>query len=396
MPWQEKYRPKKVSEIIGQEEAKHKLVDFIKNFKQQTKKSLLLYGNPGSGKTSLVHAIANSLNLETMELNASDFRNKDQIQEIIGKAIGQQSLFCKSKIILIDELEGISGHEDRGGIQELLRLIETTTYPIIMTCVDPYHEKLRKIKSSSINLEIKTLSVGDLIKILYKIAEKENILIEPELLKELAIKTKSDARAAINDLEVLSILKRKITKNDLDLLDSREKDETIFNALKKVLQTRDSRKSFDQVQNHDLDNIFLWIDENLPLEYKGIELTQAYEMLSLADMYRGRIMRRQHWRFLAYIYDFITQGISIAKAQDKISMIKYKMPSRILKIWMIKQKQLQRKAIAEKLAKKIHTSKKQAQEDLEYLRIALKTPKQINSLAQELRLEEKEVEWLRP
>jgi replication factor C large subunit len=395
MTWQEKYRPKKVSEIIGQEEAKHKISDFIKNFKQQDKKSLLLYGAPGSGKTSIVHAIANTLNLEIIELNASDFRNKEQIQEIIGNAICQQSLFCKSKIILIDELEGVSGHEDRGGIQELLRLIETTTYPIIMTCVDPYHEKLRKIKSNSINVELKQLSIGDLIKILYNLSESENIKIEPELIKELALKTKGDARAAINDLQVLSILGRKITRNDLDLLDSREKDETIFNALKKVLQTRDSRGAFDQVQNHDYEDIFLWLDENLPLEYKGIELEKAYEMLSLADLYKGRIIRRQHWRFLAYIFDFITQGIAISKTQEKISLIKYKMPSRILKIWMIKQKQAQRKSIAEKLAKKIHTSKNQAEEDLEYLKIALKTPNQICSFAKELKLEEKEIDWLK-
>lgn len=395
MPWQEKYRPKKTSEIIGQEEAKKKLIDFIKNFKKQDKRSLLLYGKPGSGKTSLIHAIANDLNLEIMELNASDFRNKEQIHEIIGQALRQQSLFCKSKIILIDELEGISGHEDRGGIQELLRLIETTTYPIIMTCVDPYLEKLRKVKSSSINLEIKPLTIGDIIKILYKICEKEKINIEPELIKELAIKTKADARAAINDLQVLSISKRKVTKNDVDMLDSREKDETIFEALKKVLTTRQSRGAFNQVQNHDYEDIFLWLDENLPLEYKGIELEKAYEMLSLADLYRGRIIRRQHWRFLAYVFDFLTQGISASKNHEKISVIKYKMPSRLLKIWMIKQKQAQRKAISEKLAKVIHASKKQAQDDLDYLRIALKTSKQINSFAQELKLEEKEVEWLK-
>ncbi len=395
MMWQEKYRPKTLKEFIGQEEIKKKVLDFIKNYKQQRKKALLLYGSPGTGKTSLIYIIAKELNLEILELNASDFRNKEQIQLIIGNAIKQQSLFSKGKIILVDELEGISGHEDRGGIQELLRLIETTSYPIILTCIDPWHEKLRKIKSSSINLEMNPLLIGDLIKILYKISQQENIEVEPSILKEIAIKAKLDARACINDLQVLSASKKKILREDLESIDSREKDIKIFEALQKVLKTRDARGAFNLVKNHDLNEITLWIDENLPLEYKGTELEKAYEMLSLADLYKGRIRKRQHWRFLAYIYDFITQGIALAKKQDKISLIKYKMPSRILKIWMIKQKQAQRKAIIEKLAKVIHVSKKTANEEFDYLQLSLITPEKINNFAKELRLEEKEIEWLR-
>jgi len=394
MTWQEKYRPKTLKEFIGQEEVKKKVLDFIKTFKQQKKRALLLYGSPGCGKTSLVYVIAKDLGLEIIELNASDFRNKEQIQLIIGNAIKQQSLFNKGKIILVDELEGISGHEDRGGIQELLRLIETTSYPLILTCIDPWHEKLRKIKSSSINIEMKPLLIGDLIKILYKISQEEDIQVEPSLLKEIAIKTRLDARACINDLQVLSANKKVILPEDLKDIDSREKDIKIFEALQKVFKTRNSRGAFDLTQ-HDLDEIILWIDENLPLEYKGNELERAYEMLSLADLYRGRIIRRQHWRFLAYIYDFITQGISLSKKQEKISLIKYKMPTRILKIWMIKQKHAQRQAIAEKLAKKIHVSKKRANEELDYLKLSLTTPKQINSFSKELKLEEKEVEWLK-
>jgi replication factor C large subunit len=394
MTWQEKYRPKSLKEFIGQEEVKKKILDFIKNFDKERKKAVLLYGSPGCGKTSLVHAIAKELNLEIVELNASDFRNKEQIQLIVGNALKQQSLFSKGKIILIDELEGISGHEDRGGIQELLRLIETTSYPIIMTCIDPWHEKLRKIKSSSLNIEMNPLSVGDLIKILYKISQKENIEIEPSLLKEIALKTKQDARACINDLQVLSANKKIILKEDVEAMDYREKDIKIFDALQKVFKTRNSRGAFDLTQ-HDIDEIILWIDENLPLEYKGNELEKAYEMLSLADLYKGRIIRRQHWRFLAYIYDFVTQGISISKKTDKISLIKYKMPSRILKIWMIKQKQAQRQAIIEKLAKKIHVSKKRANEEFDFLKLSLQTPEQINNFSKELKLEEKEVEWLK-
>jgi hypothetical protein len=62
---------------------------------------------------------------------------------------------------------------------------------------------------------------------------------------------------------------------------------------------------------------------------------------------------------------------------------------------MIKQKQAQRQAIIEKLAKKIHVSKKRANEEFDFLKLSLQTPEQINNFSKELKLEEKEVEWLK-
>jgi replication factor C large subunit len=397
--WAEKYRPKKLSEVLGHDEIKKKLLDFVQNFTYQKKKALLLSGSPGSGKTSMIYALSNELHLEIIELNASDFRNKDQIQEVIGKAIAQQSLFAKSKVILVDELEGIAGREDRGGVQELLRLIETTTYPIMMVCNDPWKESLRKVRSKSLTLEVKPLWESEIVKLLSSIASKEKVSVSSEALQEIAKITKGDARAALNDLQASSILSKKIIeKKDISFIDSREKEINIFEVMRQILKTREALGSFDQVQNLDLDDLFLWLDENIPKDYHGKELEQAYEKLSLADVYRGRIHRQQHWRFLVYISALLTQGIAISK-EEKRSQVstmftKYTPPSRILKIWMANQRKLKKKAIAEKLARITHTSKKQAMQDLDYLRVSLTTRPKRQEFAEELRLDPEEIEWL--
>ena len=83
-----------------------------KNF--PAKKGVILHGAPGTGKTSLAYAIAFELDAEILELNASDLRNKQKVAEIIGPASRQKSLFKKNKILLIDEVDGISAR-DRGG-----------------------------------------------------------------------------------------------------------------------------------------------------------------------------------------------------------------------------------------------------------------------------------------
>ncbi len=394
LPLTEKHKPK-FDEIACSQEAKSALKAFILEFQKQKKKACLLFGPSGCGKTSSIYALASQLSYEVIELNASDFRNKQEIHEIVGKASQQQSLFSKGKIILIDELEGISGNKDRGGIQEVVRLIELTSWPIVLIANDAWQQKLRPLRSKSLLIEFKKTDKTAVARALAKIAAKEKISASLEILEAIALVNNCDVRASINDLQMLAALKKPLSKLDVASLHVREKDESIFKALQTVLKSKATTNVFDNVQNMDHDDFFLWLDENIPREYSGQELVNAYEALSKADVFRGRIRRWQHWRFLVYIMALLTYGVSNAKKESRNGFTSYKPPSRILKMWLAKQKQLERLSIAEKLAKATHSSKKAAKKEIDYLKPAFNSASKIQALANELKLEEKEIEWLK-
>src|SRR3989344_495853 len=128
-PFTRKYTAKAVKDIIGQDETVARLKNFIINFRNEKKNSALIYGPSGTGKTSSVYAIANDIGYEVIEVNASEFRNAEQINLKVGNAVKQRSLFATGKIILVDEIDGLSGHQDRGGIQAIAKLMEDSTYP---------------------------------------------------------------------------------------------------------------------------------------------------------------------------------------------------------------------------------------------------------------------------
>ncbi|MCX8194054.1 MAG: replication factor C large subunit [Candidatus Pacearchaeota archaeon] len=394
LPFTEKYKPT-YDEIACSQESKSALKKFILEFQKQNKKAALLFGPSGCGKTSSVYALASQLNYEVIELNASDFRNKQNISEIIGKVSQQHSLFSRGKIVLIDELEGISGDKDKGGIPEVVRLIETTSWPIILIANDAWQEKLRPLRSKILLIEFKKCDKNGVAKALAKIASREKIQASLDVLESIAIINDCDIRASINDLQILSTLKRPLTKLDVASLHIREKDESVFKALQTILKSKATRNIFDNVQNMNEDDLFLWLDENIPREYKGEELVKAYDALSKADVFRGRIRKWQYWRFLVYVLDLLTCGVSNAKEKSHNGFTSYKPPSRILKIWLAKQKQLKKISISEKLAKATHSSKKVARQELDYLKIFFNTKQKIQAFSKELNLEPEETEWLK-
>src|SRR3989344_1538666 len=153
--WTEKYRPNKFSELKGQEEAIYKITNFLKNFneksKSKKKKAIILHGPPGTGKTTLAHISAIESKSEIFELNASDFRDRKKLEEILKPAIEQQSLISKSKkkIILVDEVDGLAVYADKGGLPELLDLIDNTTYPIFLTANNIWDKKFSKLRAKA-------------------------------------------------------------------------------------------------------------------------------------------------------------------------------------------------------------------------------------------------------
>ena len=132
------YKPS-LNEIVGQQEAIQELKNFISNFSFQNKKAILLHGPSGCGKTAACYALASSLDYEIVEMNASDLRSKIKINQIIEEAINQQSLFHKGKIILVDEIDAISGFKDKGCIEALIKLAEVTKFPILITANDVWN-----------------------------------------------------------------------------------------------------------------------------------------------------------------------------------------------------------------------------------------------------------------
>jgi replication factor C large subunit len=388
--WTEKYRPIKFSEVKGQDNLVEELKSFFSKF-PKGKKAILLQGPAGTGKTTLAHVISNEFDFEIFELNASDFRNKEQLEAKLKPASEQQSLFKKSKILLVDEVDGLSVTKDKGGIPELTALIETTKFPMIITANDIWDKKFATLRQKCKSLNLAELSYKTISLVLQEIVKKENLDIDNQILVSIAIRARGDIRAAINDLQTIASDSSK-TKNYLSL-DERNQSTDIFDAMKVVFKNMLNKETLNVYDSIDLplEKIFLWIEENIPNEYSGEELFKAYEALSIADVFRGRIRRQRHWRFLVYQNIFLSAGISIAKKAPKTGFTHYQKPTRILKIWMSNNKNKHKKTIVAKYADKIHCSKRKANKEFNMVIPILKKPE----VQKELKLSNQEIDWIK-
>lgn len=355
--WTDTYAPKSLLGIVGQDLALTKLKGVV-----EQKGIALLYGPTGVGKTASIYALASDLGYEVLELNASDFRDGERIHSIIGHSLHQASLFNKGKIVLVDELDGISGSEDRGGLNELNSLIETRQHALILIANHPWDKKFAAVRKKSMLIEYKPVRAESVARVLKSICNTEGLHYLEEDLKTLGRKSGGDVRAAINDLQVLCAGSNEMCKDDFSFLGEREQDENVFTALRVILKGKDAQQALGILDNvdADLDEMMLWLDENLGREYRGKDLVRGYDMLGKADVFRGRIRKWQYWRFLVYVRVLMSAGVSVAKERAYHGYTPYARHGRILKVWMANQKNARMKEIAKKIAAKTHVSSRDA------------------------------------
>lgn len=384
----EKYRPKKYTDLVGQEKAIAEIHTYLKNFPDK-KRAILLHGPAGTGKTTLAQIAAFENNHEVFELNSSDLRNRAKLEEILKPASKQSSLFKTGKILLVDEVDGVTG-SDIGGIPELVRILDKSSHPIIITGNDVWQSKLSQLRAKCKMVELKPLTTDQVAKLLKQICEKEGIAENLHFLRQIAIKSQGDLRAALNDLQAYTVDKNFLEQ---DALEARKKEQNIFNILKLIFQQRQDFLEIFDTTELSLDEILLWIEENIPKEYNDEELANAYLALANADRFRGRIYRQQFWRFLVYQNIFQSAGISYAKTSPRqyARFTKYERPKRILKIWLNNQKTAKKKTIAKKYARYVHCSAKRAMRDFPLLKPILQNP----NIQKEIRLDDAEIDFLK-
>jgi len=401
LPWTLKYKPKTLSGVIGNDDAKKKILQWIKQWdvKPPKKRALLLYGPPGTGKTVTVEALANDLDMELVQSNASDYRTAEAVQRFAGRSSQYGTLFGKKRIILFDELDGITGSADRGGLRVITKIVKETGSPIILIANDAYNPRFSTLRKSCQLIEFKKPTRTQITELLAKICSLEGIQAELDALKLIAERVNGDVRSAINDLQALAQGKDRLTFEDVAWLSSRDRKEVIFTTLRRIFYAGSITGALRAAQETDvdLDMLLEWIYENLPYHVKDPkELAAAMEMLALADIYRGRIAATQDWSLMRYYVDFMTAGIAASWSRRSHGWTPFRFPSRIMSMSRSKAERGMLKAMGLRIGRKCHISADRAARDvIPFLHVIFQNdPKMKENLAKWLGLDEEMVNFL--
>jgi replication factor C large subunit len=397
--WVEKYRPKKIVDVIGNEEAKAAFVEWLKN-KCRTKKAVLLYGPPGVGKTTLVNAAGNELGFRVIEMNASDTRSEKAINKVAGRAAAFVALDTfssesKGNILFMDEVDGIAGNEDRGGVSAIVKIVEESQIPVIMAANDPDLDKLRPLKKVSTLIRFHQVRIPLIIAMLQKICQREHIKAEFEALERIAENSRGDVRSAINDLQSLVETTETLTLQDTVMLSARNKDISMDETLREYFSAESLLEASMLLSRSsvDYDDLLMAVGDNLPLRYSDpAELAAAYDFVSQADMYRGRI-GTENWHLLKYFYNSLAEAAAVSPESYKPFTL-ISPPIRVITLFWRKGKRTMLNAICAKIGQRCHVSRATAKEDfVPFIKVML-TRDKAGPVVSWLELQAEEVEFL--
>ena len=204
IPWIEKYRPRRLDEVISQEES----ISILNNtLKTGELPHLLIYGAPGTGKTSSILALCNQLygpervNERVIELNASDERGinvvRGKIISFAKVAIGtpDPKYLCPPyKIIILDEADAMTKEA-----QAALRKVMEENSNITRFCFicNYINQIIEPINSRCVKIRFKPINKNYIVDKLNWIASREKIIINKEALKSIAEISNGDLRKSI-------------------------------------------------------------------------------------------------------------------------------------------------------------------------------------------------------
>ncbi|PVX23853.1 MAG: hypothetical protein CW716_11165 [Candidatus Bathyarchaeum sp.] len=397
--WVEKYRPKKISDVVGNELAKTEFINWLEH-KKRKKKAVLLYGPAGVGKTALVNAASNQFNFTIIEMNASDARTEKAINKIGKPATSFVALDTfvterKGNILFMDEVDGVFGQQDRGGIKAIINIVKESLIPVVMAANDTDNKKLRPLKKVCKMIRFHQLRIPLIITTLRKICVAEGIQPEFEALERIAQNSLGDMRSAVNDLQSIAEGKQFLKLEDTAFLTVRNKDIGMYDTLKGVFSAQSSKEASMVLNssNVNYDDFLLSVSDNLPLRYPdSADLATAFDLVSRADMYRGRV-GTDNWHLLRYFFSLLAQATTVSPDSFKPFDFIYP-PMRIMKLFWTKGKRTKLENICAKIALRCHVSRNTAKTDIiPFLKVMLKKQKS-SPMVSWLKLETEEVDFI--
>ncbi|KHN83844.1 Replication factor C subunit 1 [Toxocara canis] len=317
LPWVDKYRPTSLKQLVGQNGEKspmNKLLGWLRNWpkyhlgdaaKQKRPrpppwmaqsdgssfKAVLLSGPPGIGKTTCAVMACKELGLQFVEMNASDVRNKKFLEAKVAELIGchqiDEYFVGKSKkvtkadelshILIMDEVDGMSGTEDRAGLAELIQMIKETRIPIICICNDRQSPKMRSLINYCFDVRFQRPRVEQIRSRMQTIAFQEKLNLSKEQIDEVIEASNHDVRQTIYNLQLLSVSGKSA--------DIQRKDCAVntFEAARRILSADTSMMEKQEMFFSDYSIMPLFVQENyLALQNNKMNASQMCSAIAKA------------------------------------------------------------------------------------------------------------------
>ena len=315
--WSEKYRPKNLLEMIGNEEAKESFVNWIGKWVKGTK-PLLLVGPPGIGKTTMAILGSKLFNYDLISLNASDVRTKQRIQDVLNPVMGNITVLGKP-MIFVDEVDGIHGRSDYGGVEALVDILKEPTVPIVLAANSETSDKMKSIKKVTTTVKMRPIPPRLMRFYLEEILRREGASLQIGSLIKLVLNSRGDIRSMLNSAQALIGGFEPQTDRSFETTDM----ESAVNAFFKAKSVDEATVILYSLRIDPQEKINAFYSSVITSPISKVDMQEMLDVISEADVLYGKIVRNQEWRLLRYLDSILLrlykEGIAVRYSQYNLS-----------------------------------------------------------------------------